>query len=307
MKTAILFASALVSGMSFSLIAQQPAAGADQGAGAPTTKVDQSAAASAQTTRTGAAAHLSEAAYSYMRPVNCELAGKLDSKSARTGDAVVARTTERFLAADGTVVPKGAKLVGHVTDVQAHTSSQPDSHLSIAFDRVEWSSGNSLPVRSVIQAVTKPVNTFASTPADNTDPIASPVGAGTHGMGGVRAGGGSLGAAGNVGSTTGNLGTSVGTSASTGGGGLRTAGQAAGDATGNVGPSLASNVGPVASTGVSAATSASMGIHPSGVPGVMLTGDATGATAGTLSASNRNVHLDSGTQLTIAVSAAVSQ
>lgn len=298
MKTAIFFAAALAFGVSHSLPAQQTAADADQSTAAQS-QVDQSAAASAQAAHGAASAHISELAYSYMRPLNCELASKLDSKSAKTGDAVVARTTESVRTADGTVIPKGARLVGHVTDVQAHTSSQADSHLSIAFDRAEWSGGHSLPIRSVIQAVTPPVNAFASASAGSDDSLAGPIGggAGSRGGGSARGGGGLLGGtASTAGSATGNLGSNLGANA---GGAVRTAGQATGD--------VAGNAGAVASTGVSAATSASMGVHATGVPGVMLAGDASGTTAGTLSASKRNVHLNSGTQLTVAVSAAGTQ
>jgi hypothetical protein len=237
-----------------------------------------------------------------MRPVNCELAGKLDSKTAKNGDAVVAKTKESLRTADGTAIPKGAKLVGHVTDVQAHTSSQPESHLTIAFDRAEWSGGHSLPIHSVIQAVTPPTNAFASESGDSYDSLSGPIGgAGSRGTGNARGGGGGLvgGTASTAGSATGNLGSNVGSNASNlganAGGVVRTAGETTG------------NVGAVANTGVGAATSASMGAHATGVPGVMLAGDASGATAGTLSASKRNVHLDSGTQLTIAFSATASQ
>jgi hypothetical protein len=287
MKSAILFpiAAALVSGVSLSLAAQQAAAGADQSA----------------TARGAASTKLSAMAFDYMRPVSCELAGKLDSKSAKVGDAVVVKTTENLRMEDGSVIPKGAKLIGHVTDAQAHSSGQADAHLSIAFDRAEWSGGHSIPIHSVIQTVTRPVNAFASASTQSDDSLGGPMaGPGAHGMAGVHAGGGSLGGTAGVGTTAGSVAGSVGADASNlgaaaGGGLQRTAGQTAGD------------IGPVAGPGVSAATSASMSEHPTGVPGVMLAGDASGATAGTLSASNHNVHLDSGTQLTLAVSAASSQ
>ena len=290
MKTAILFATVLVSGMSLSLAAQQASASADQSTvtSATSRQADQSASASAP-----GSPKMSALAYDYMRPVNCELSGKLDSKTAKIGDGIVAKTKQDLRTADETVIPKGAKLIGHVTDVQAHTSSQADSHLSIAFDRAEWAGGHSLPIHSVLQAVTPPMNAFASESADNNDSLAGPIGAGARGSGGARSGGGVLGGtASATGAATGNLGNNAG-------GVLRNAGQT----TANV----AGNAGAVASTGVSAATSASMGPHATGVPGVMLAGDATGSTAGTLSASKRNVHLDSGTQLTLAVSAAASQ
>lgn len=294
MKTAILFATVLVSGAGVSLAAQQAAPAPDQSSAQATAQ----AATSAQTASTASPAKISAMAYDYMRPVNCELAGKLDSKSAKVGDTVTVKTTAALRTADGSVIPKGAKLVGHLTNVQAHASGQAEAHLSIAFDRAEWGGGHSIPILAVIQAVTPQVNSFAS--AQNDDSLAGPGGAGTHGMVGMHAGGGGLGGAAGVGTTAGNLSGGVAADASrlgtAAGGSLQQTSQTAGGATGSIGP--------VAGLGVSAATSASMGAHPTGVAGVMLAGDASGATAGTLSASNRNVHLDSGTQLTIALTRA---
>lgn len=300
MKTAILFATALVSGMSLLLAAQQPAAGVGQNS-AVSSQIDQSA-----TAQGAARARISPLAYGYMRPVVCELAGKLDTKSAKAGDAVVAKTKHSVRMPDDTIIPKGAKLVGHIADIQAHTSDHTDSHLSIAFDRVEWSGGHSIPILSVIQAVNPPPNLFASSSAQNSDPLAGPIGAGSPGMIGARTGGGMPGGTAAGAPTTGNLSSNVGGIASSGGSLPRAAGQTTDGMAGNAG-SARDYSGPVAGIGMSAASSASMGIHPTGVSGVMLAGDPTGETAGTLSSSNRNVHLDSGAELTVAVSTAASQ
>ena len=55
-----------------------------------------------------------------MSSVSGELEGKLDSKTAKVGDRVVLKTTEKVQTSDGTVIPRGSRLVGHVTQVQAH-------------------------------------------------------------------------------------------------------------------------------------------------------------------------------------------
>jgi len=69
-----------------------------------------------------------------MRPVSGELESKLDSKTAKVGDSVVVKTKAAVKTADGTVIPKGARLVGRVTDVQAHGSGNADSRMAILFD-----------------------------------------------------------------------------------------------------------------------------------------------------------------------------
>lgn len=47
-----------------------------------------------------------------------------------------------------------------------------------------------------------------------------------------------------------------------------------------------------------------MGVRSTGIPGVMLHGDAAGTTSGMLSAANQNIHLDSGTQMVVGIAAA---
>lgn len=298
MKTAFLFTAAFVSGLSLPLMAQQAAAAADQSrsASSPQSQADQSAAASAQPAHGAPSAKISAMAFDYMRPVNCELAGKLDSKSAKIGDSVVAKTTMSMHTADGTEIPRGAKLMGHVTDVQAHASGQAESHLSLVFDHAEWSGGHSVAIHSVIETVTPPPNVAA---IDNDESASSMGGAGSRGLsglGGTRSGGGALGGtAGAATSTAGNLGANAG-------GVLHTTGQAAGDVASNATVPL----GQVGSS-LNAAAAATMGVHATGIPGVMLSGDASGAVSGTLSASKRNVHLDAGSQIILAVSPVVSQ
>lgn len=299
MKTAILFTAAFFSGFSLPSIGQQPAAGADQNTSAPSlrTQAEQSAAASAQPAHGTSSAKLSEMALEYMRPVNCELAGKLDSKSARVGDAVVARTTMNLLTADGTEIPRGAKFIGHVSDVQAYASGEAESHLSLVFDHAQWSGGQSVAIHTLIEALT-PRPALAVPSMDNGDSMGSATAsADARSMGGLRAGGGALGGtAGGAASTAGSLGANPNA-----GGDLRNTGQTVGDLASNATPS----VGPVASVGP--VTAAMMRLHATGVPGLLLAGDATGAVSGTLSASRRNVHLDAGTQLTLAVSPVVTQ
>lgn len=299
MKTAILFTAAFFSGLSLPLMAQQPAAGADQSTSAPSlrTQAEQSAAASAQPAHGAPSAKLSEMALEYMRPVTCELAGKLDSKSARVGDSVVARTTMNLLTADGTEIPKGAKFIGHVTDVHAYASDEAESHLSLVFDHAQWSGGQSVAIHTLIEALTpRPALTAPS--MDIGDSMGSRTAdASAPGMGGVRAGGGALGGtAGGAASTAGTLGANANP-----GSVLRNTGQTVGDLATNT----TASIGPVASVGP--VTAAMMGLHATGIPGVSLAGDATGAVSGTLFASKRNVHLDAGTQLTLAVSPVVTQ
>ena len=88
-----------------------------------------------------------------LAPVKGELVGKLDSTSAKTGDSVVVKTRDDVKTADGTDIPKGSKLVGHVTGVQARGEGKENAQIAIKFDHAELKSGQSLPIESVIESV----------------------------------------------------------------------------------------------------------------------------------------------------------
>src|SRR5438477_207706 len=51
--------------------------------------------------------------------LNTQLSQTVDSKKAKAGDAVTAHTTDAVKAEGKTVLPKGTKLVGHVTRASA--------------------------------------------------------------------------------------------------------------------------------------------------------------------------------------------
>lgn len=307
MKTAIMLAAATIALSSLPLalqsrgIAQQASAAAQEStkASAAGVNANQSANTGVQAGAGGAQVNGSaeSSATAEMRPVSAELVSKLDSKSAKTGDAVVAKTTEKVKTADGTVIPKGSRLVGHVTDVQAHGSGHADSSMSIAFERAELRGGQNLAIHSVIQSVAPPASTVAAGAMDSDESMSAPMAGGamggsTHAVGGGRVGGGGL-LGGTASSATGGVASNLG---STTGGALRTTGSVANGATADVGRSVHGTAG---ATG-------SLATHATGIPGVMLAGDASGAASGTLSASRRNVHLDSGTQLVLGISGATN-
>lgn len=82
-----------------------------------------------------------------------ELENKLDSKSARQGDSVVLKTREDVKTPSGTDIPKGSKLVGHVTNVQPRGEGKENSQITLQFDRAELKGGQSLPIESVLESV----------------------------------------------------------------------------------------------------------------------------------------------------------
>ena len=93
-----------------------------------------------------------------MTAVDTELTGRLDSKNAVVGQAVTAKTVQAAKLADGTALPKGTKLVGHVTRVQSSNKDQPYAVLAMVFDRAELKNGQSVALRSVVRTVAPPVS-----------------------------------------------------------------------------------------------------------------------------------------------------
>jgi hypothetical protein len=87
-----------------------------------------------------------------MSPVNGELVNKLDSKTAKTGDSVVVQTKRGIKTPDGTEIPKGSKVIGHVIAVRPSQSGQ-NSQMALVFDRVELKGGKAMPVHSQIQSI----------------------------------------------------------------------------------------------------------------------------------------------------------
>jgi hypothetical protein len=105
-----------------------------------------------------------------MSPVNGELVSKLDSKTAKTGDSVVVQTRSSIKTADGTEIPKGSKLIGHIIAVQPSAAGQ-NSQLALQFDRIELKGGQSLPVHSQIQSIAPAAG---SDSAGSPSPMAGP-------------------------------------------------------------------------------------------------------------------------------------
>src|SRR5258708_6002765 len=96
-----------------------------------------------------------------MSPVNGELVSKLDSKTAKTGDSVVVQTKASVKTADGTEIPKGSKLVGHVLGAKPSGAGE-NSQVALQFDHIELKGGQSMPVHSPNQSI-DPAGGYAST------------------------------------------------------------------------------------------------------------------------------------------------
>jgi hypothetical protein len=105
--------------------------------------------------------------------INSELTGPLDSKKVKAGTTVNARTLTDLKTNDGRIVlPKGTRIIGHVTEASARGAGQPDSSLGLEFDKAILNSGQEIPLNATIQAVGAP----PSSSFDNQTPAADPTG-----------------------------------------------------------------------------------------------------------------------------------
>jgi len=119
----------------------------------------------------------------------------IDAKKAKTGDEVVAKVTQDLKTNSGEVlVSKDTKILGHVTEAQAHSKEQKESQVGIAFDRAVEKNGNEMQLPMSIQAIIGPENNGSqntaggagneATPPNSTVPPSGSSGGRSAGMGG---------------------------------------------------------------------------------------------------------------------------
>jgi hypothetical protein len=304
MKTLPLFV--VVAAFSISAGAQSASVDASSSASAPghaqvsqTTQAATSRNGVSASSDTTAGAGKASASAAQNSSVSAELTRKVDSKDAKVGDAVEAKTTSETQLADGTKLPKGTRLVGHVTEASAKSATDKTSRLAFGFDHAVLRDGREVPIHSTLTSLSAPAPVSAGagfgddTAASDGGMMASRAG------GGVRSGGGSLlgGAGGAVRGGSSLAGDTVQSAAVT----TRNAGATANDKVDET--AHAGTRGLSATTNAAGATSAHAASIPVGnLQGVSFRGASDAQSAATLEGTGKNIHLDSGSSMTLAVS-----
>ncbi len=229
---------------------------------------------------------------------NAALNAPLDSKKAKPGDPVTAHCTEPAKSEGKTVLPKGTKVIGHVTQASARGKGDAESSLGVVFDKAILKNGQEVPLNVAIQAAAAAQgNVAAGSDLDTIGGAGASAGgyaggAGRGALGGVTSAAG--GAAGGVTNTAANVG-------STAGGAVNSTVGATANAAGSVG-----GVAGGATGGLNAAgqlTSNSRGVF--GLNGVNLNSATSSSTEGSVfTSAGKNVHLDSGTRMLLVSQAA---
>jgi hypothetical protein len=248
-------------------------------AAAPETSApSQPAATSSELTATSQPAAPAQPTAAQMRPVNAKLVGKLDSSTAKTGDSVAVETRGSVKTADGTEIPKGSKLTGHVVAVQP--SGGQTSQVVLQFDQAQLKGGQTLPIHAEIESVSPAGGSVASS-SSSMDAEAMP-------GGGAAPGGGS--------SSMSSANSSAGSSQHVPAAGASPA----------YGPSAAAGSAPQPGTIVN--RNGNIAIRTTSIPGVLLANNAPGQqdprmarASGILLGAKQDVKLDGGTEMVLDV------
>lgn len=85
--------------------------------------------------------------------LEAKITSKLNTKNAKVGDTVTAKTLTVWKLADGTEIPKGSKLIAKVTSVQSKQAGNGNSMLTFRFDEAEAKGGAAIPIKAIVVAV----------------------------------------------------------------------------------------------------------------------------------------------------------
>src|SRR5947207_1914555 len=216
---------------------------------------------------------------------NAALSSPIDSKKCKPGDPVNAHSTEAVKSEGKTVIPKGSKLVGHVTQASARGKGESESSLGIVFDKAILKNGQEIPLNAGIQAIASAQSSASAAGSDLDTMGASAAGSGMAGgrspLGGVASTVG--GAAGTVTNTAANVGGVAGGTVNS-----------AANAGGSIAGTSKGAVGGLNTAGQF--SSNSQGVF--GLNGLNLSAAGSNATEGSvITSTGKNVQLESGTRM----------
>lgn len=209
-----------------------------------------------------------------------QLQGSVDAKSSRVGDQVVVKTTKAIKQNGETVVPKGSRLIGRITEVQQKTRPSGGSRLGMVFERLEGKD-LSTPISASIVSITNAAANGRVSDTAEADVFGSSATSTSTSRSTGSSGGGMLG----------GVGRTVGEVTNSAGGVLNTTTQRVGSVTNTAGQAVGSTAGTVGRT----------------VNGIQISNSASGS-AGvgtTLSSPNQNVRLEKGVTMQLQLNSSV--
>jgi hypothetical protein len=88
--------------------------------------------------------------------LNSVLSDTVDARKCKPGDPIKARTSEDVKAGGIVVIPRGAKLMGHVTEAQPAAKAGEQARLGLVFDRADLKDGRQIPLHATFYALAAP-------------------------------------------------------------------------------------------------------------------------------------------------------
>jgi hypothetical protein len=88
--------------------------------------------------------------------LNSVLSDTVDARKCKPGDPVKAKTSEDVKAGGIVAIPRGAKLIGHVTEAQPAAKAGEQARLGLVFDHADLQDGRQIPLRTTFYALAAP-------------------------------------------------------------------------------------------------------------------------------------------------------
>lgn len=107
--------------------------------------------------------------------IPAELAKSVDARKVKMGDEFVARISQDMLSLGQVVLPRGSKIIGHITSAKGRDKGDTQSQLGLAFDKIVLKD-REIPLNASIQALGAPMDyqsTNAMSEAQNGPPSGS--------------------------------------------------------------------------------------------------------------------------------------
>jgi hypothetical protein len=92
------------------------------------------------------------------------LTKSLESKSATANQEVILQSISDVIVDGKVIIPKGSKLVGHVSEVATRGKDEPQSVLAIIIDKAVTTEGVEILLQAIIAAVARPKSALSSDP-----------------------------------------------------------------------------------------------------------------------------------------------
>lgn len=107
-------------------------------------------------------------------PLFAEVKNRLDTKSAKVGDTITAKTLSELPLKDGAKVPKGAILSGKVIEVQSKSAGSGTASMTVLFDQIQASKKASpMAIHGILVAVAPKPNLSDAGPDSSALPLGS--------------------------------------------------------------------------------------------------------------------------------------